>query len=115
MKELVFLLEEPSAQEMLKIVVGKLIHDDRLSFKYVVFDGRSNLDKNLKRKIRDYQIPNAEFIILRDQDGGDCKKLKDSLTKKIPAQESCRTTVRIACRELESFYLGDLEAVAEAL
>ncbi len=55
--------------------------------------------------------------MLRDQDSHpDCKSLKQALLEK--CRESGRAAdciVRIACRELESFYLADLAAVEAAL
>ena len=58
--------------------------------------------------------PNTKFVVMRDQDSADCLDVKRTLVATCAASgQEC--IVRIACHELESFYLGDLEAVASAL
>lgn len=114
MKTLVFFLEEPSAKEMLKGVLPNIIPENvHLDFK--IFEGKQDLEKNLGKILRAWNKPDCVFLVLRDQDSGDCIKIKNNLfemcrnSKKIPA------IVRIACRELESFYLGDLNAIETGL
>lgn len=114
MKELVFLLEEESAKAMLQGIVPKLAGPD-LPVRYVVFEGKQDLEKQLERKLRGYLNPEATFIVLRDQDAApDCVAVKRTLLER--CGNSGRTVkVRIACRELESIYLGDLQAVEVGL
>ncbi len=60
--------------------------------------------------------PDSRFIILRDKDSADCSAVKTRLleyVRRSGKSEAC--LVRIACHELESFFLGDLAAVAMAL
>lgn len=111
--EVVFLLEEESAKAMLQGVMPRLAND--LPVRYIVFEGKQDLERQLERKLKGYLNPDARFIVLRDQDATpDCRALKRSLLTK--CQKSKRPAkVRIACRELESFYLGDLRAVEEGL
>jgi hypothetical protein len=52
---------------------------------------------------------------MRDQDSGDCRAIKQKLLEKCRAANIPDTIVRIACHELESFYLGDLRAVETGL
>lgn len=66
-------------------------------------------------KLGGYVNPNARFIIMRDQDQSDCRSLKADLATHCPDSHRLRTTIRIACRELEAFYLGDLQAVETGL
>jgi hypothetical protein len=80
-----------------------------------VFEGKQDLEKQLSRRIRGYLNPHARFIVMRDQDNGDCKKIKESLSNLCAGAHRSRIKVRIACRELESFYLGDLRAVESGL
>jgi hypothetical protein len=65
-------------------------------------------------------MKNTKVVIMRDQDTfNDCRRLKQRLI------ESCgftavsypkdRILVRIPCRELESWYFGDLETTGERL
>jgi hypothetical protein len=116
MKELVFLLEEESARALLEHVFPHLTPEgSQIHPRFIVFDGKQDLEKQLSRKLRGYLNPHARFIVMRDQDAGDCKKIKRSLTALCPSTHRLRTKVRIACRELESFYLGDLRAVEAGL
>lgn len=109
-KELVFLLEEQSAKIMLQNIKTRLSHDS-IEFRYIVFSGKSDLDKNFANRVKGYCNNNARFIILRDKDGADCKRLKKEMTDKIASISNKNIKIRIACHELESFYLGDLRAV----
>lgn len=72
------------------------------------------MEKQLERKLRSYLNPDASFIIMRDQDSGDCHFIKERLMDKCRNAMKGNTTVRIACRELESWYLADLAAVSSA-
>jgi hypothetical protein len=74
-KELIFLLEEPSAKEMLKGLLPRLISPG-IFCRYIVFEGKSDLEKSIERKLRSWTNPHARFIILRYQDSGDCEMIK---------------------------------------
>lgn len=113
-KNLVFLLEEPSAKEMLMALLPKLLPDN-ITPCYMVFSGKQDLERSLVRRLRGWQLPDSAFIILRDQDGGDCVTIKESVTKLCRQAGQPNFLVRIACHELESFYLGDLQAVEKGL
>ena len=113
MKEIVFLLEEHSAEWMLKEIFHKM--NNVSNVRYICFEGKQDLDKNITRKIKSYNNPNTVFIILRDKDRGDCYSIKKKLLEKIPSDKVDKSFVRIACSELESFYLGDLTAVEKGL
>jgi len=114
MTELVFFLEEPSAREMLKGVLPRLL-DQNIPVRYVVFEGKQDLEKRLPRRLRAWQNPNARFLVLRDQDSGDCYEIKQKLAGICREAGRPDALVRIACHELESFYLGDLQAVADTI
>ena len=109
---LVFLLEEPSAEEMLKGILPKIIPDN-VSPRFIVFQGKQDLEKQLVRRFRLWKTPNTRFLVLRDQDSGDCLVIKRSLLDKCKEASKSDTIVRIACHELESYYLGDLRAVGK--
>lgn len=55
------------------------------------------------------------FEFLRDQDSGDCLRIKEDLKRLCLQAGRPDAVVRIVCRELESWYLGDLAAVEAAL
>ena len=111
---LVFLLEEPSTREMLKGLLPRFL-PDIIMVRYIVFEGKDDLEKSLVRKVRGWQTPNTVFIVLRDQDAGDCRAIKQTLAAKCRDAGRPEMVVRIACRELESWYFGDLAAVERDL
>jgi hypothetical protein len=49
-----------------------------------------------------------------DQDQKDCKALKKKFEKIMQKNCGCPFKIRIVCRELESWFLGDLKAVEKA-
>lgn len=114
MTTLVFCLEEASAKAMLQGVLPRLLPDD-IAVQYIVFEGKQDMHKQLIKRLRFWQKPDSRFVVMRDQDSGDCEVIRQQL------QDLCReagredTLVRVACRELESFYLGDLQAVEAGL
>lgn len=116
MKELVFLLEEPSARAMLESQRPRLLGKE-VPFRLIPFEGKQDLEKHIARKIRGYRNREARFMVLRDQDSHpDCGKLKQrllDLCREAGREYEC--LVRIACTELETFYLADLQAVEQAL
>lgn len=114
MMTIVFFLEEPSAMEMLKGVLPNIIPEFIIP-RFIVFDGKYDMEKQLERRIRLWKEPNSRFLILRDQDSGDCNVIKKNLLEICKKGHQSDAIVRIACHELENFYLGDLEAVEKGL
>ena len=116
MREMVFLLEELSAKAMLESLLPRML-DSSIEFKLLAFEGKQDLEKQMVRKMRNYINPHARFIVMRDQDAmPDCLVIKNVLlTRCAEAGRQAVSLVRIACRELESFYLADLAAVETGL
>ena len=114
MRQIVFLLEEPSAKEMLKGILPKIV-PETIRIYYDVFQGKQGLEKRLPIRLRGWRNPDTLFVVLRDQDSGNCITIKNNLFQKCTEAGKADVLVRIACRELESFYLGDLKAVAQAI
>lgn len=115
MSMLVCLVEERSAAEMLQQLLPKMLPQG-MPFQIIPFEGKQDLEKQLVRRIRFWSRQDACFLVMRDQDSGDCKKVKQqlqALVNQTGKQE--KTLIRIACHELESFYLGDLAAVEQGL
>ncbi len=104
-----FFLEEPSAREMLKGLLPKVLPSE-VAVQYVVFQGKHDLNKSLVRKLRAWQKPDTVFFVLQDQDAADCKAIKEELMGKCKEAGKSSVVVRIVCRELESWYFGDLRA-----
>lgn len=114
MKELVFFLEERSAKAMLEGLLPRLLSPNTACH-YVIFEGKQDLEKQLGRRLRHWCNPDACFVVLRDQDAADCVAVKQQLVAICQEAGKPQTLVRIVCRELESWYLGDLQAVESGL
>lgn len=113
MRTLLFLLEEPSARDLLEGLLPRLIRGHFVA-RFLVFEGKQDLERNVARKIRGWQQPDTRFVVLRDQDAGDCHAIKAHLQDLVPQDKRALTTIRIACRELEAWALGDWAAIADA-
>jgi len=114
MSELVFLLEEPSARAMLEGLLPRLLPAN-LTVRYIIFEGKSDLEAQLVIRLQYYRVPDAQFVVLRDKDASDCRAVKAGLVEKCREAHRPNALVRIACHELESWYLADLAAVEQAL
>ncbi len=118
-KTLVFLVEEPSAEQMLDVLLPRLLeatgNSDNVAYQILPFQGKSDLEKKLCRRLRGWRKPVTRFVIIRDQDSGDCRMIKEKLLQLCQEAGKPDCLVRIACHELESFYLGDLAAVEAGL
>lgn len=113
MSEWVFLLEEASAQAMLEGLLPRLL-PPAAPVRYIVFEGKRDLDTNLVRRLQHYLVPDAHFVVLRDQDSADCVAVKQDLVQRCQRASRPHALVRLACHELESWYLADLAAVGRA-
>jgi hypothetical protein len=112
---LVCFTEEQSAKEMLQIVLPKILPDNYRLSQIITFEGKSDLDRQIEKKLKNYNTPNTVFLILRDQDSADCIEIKERLLSKVENSGKKNVSIiRIACHELENFYLGDLLAVERA-
>ncbi len=114
MNLIVFFLEERSAREMLNGLLPRILPED-VEHRLIVFEGKQDLEKNLVRRLRGWQRPKTHFVVMRDQDFGSCHEVKRNLAELCRQAGKPRALIRIACRELESFYLGDLKAVEKGL
>ena len=77
--------------------------------------GKSDLIKSLRQKaprLHEYDPP-VRLLVIHDQDANDCVELERTLTDTIDKgrRADFPLCVRIACRELENWYLGSLPEV----
>jgi hypothetical protein len=112
MGRVIFLLEEQSMKELLEGLLPRIFPD--LHFLCIVHDGKQDLDHSIRPKLLDWRVPGDRFVIVRDNDGGDCIALKRRLRELCQGTGHNDTLVRIVCQELETWYLGQPEALAEA-
>ncbi len=109
----VFMLEERSMGEFLEGLLPRLV--PALRYVLVTHEGKADLERSLPRKLRAWRTPGARFVVVRDQDAGDCVSIKRRLAKVAADAGKPDTVVRIACRELESWMLGDPEGFGAAI
>lgn len=112
-ENLVFLLEEPSAQDFLQAILPKVLPATVTPF-FLVFEGKQDLEKQIVRRLKGWLRPDSVFLIMRDQDSGDCTVIKKRLVKLCAEAGKPDAVVRILCRELETFFVGDWQAIADA-
>ncbi len=112
MRRLVVLVEEQAMKEVLDTLLPSLLPSG-YPFLVVPHDGKSDLERSIPRKLRRWAEP-ADFVVVRDQDGADCRALKLKLCAICTAAGRPDTLVRIVCNELESWFLGDLQALETA-
>ena len=108
---IVFLLEEPSMEALLKEILPKIIKNDR--FFLIPHEGKDNLLQSIPIKLKAWNVPNTRFVIVQDQDNNDCIELKNRINE-ICKPYHKEVLIRIVCKELESWYFGDLAAVSAA-
>ncbi len=85
-----------------------------LPFLCVPHEGKQDLDRSIPRKLKAWREPGVRFIVVRDNDGQDCVALKRRLVTLCRDAGREDTLVRIACQELEAWYLGEPRALAAA-
>lgn len=105
--------EELSAKNVLDEVLPKLIPG--VHYRIYPHQGKEDLYKALRTTVPSIsKIPGSRILITRDQDNYDCKDVKADLLKIVDGKCACPHSIRIVCRELESWFLGDLNAIKQA-
>jgi len=100
---------------MLQALMPRFLFEEDLHIQCIAFEGKQDLKKQLPIKLRGWRAPDTYFVVLCDQDSGDCQVLKQELQTICADAGKPEVLIRIACRELESWYFGDLAAVGAAL
>jgi hypothetical protein len=113
MKYLVLLVEEPSARDLLEGLLPRILPNN-IHVQFLVFEGKQDLEGQLVRKLRGWRVPDSAFVVLRDQDAADCTAVKERLTSLVVESGRTPAIVRVACKELESWVVGDWDAIAVA-
>lgn len=104
--------EEPSMRETIKALLPKLSVDHR-GVKIIVFDGVGNMEKSLPAQLSAVaKEAGTKVLILRDNDNGKCTEHKARLVQMVHhAGLTGNARVRIVCQMLESWFLGDTDAL----
>ena len=112
------LVEEPSMKHFLEGILPTILPDDVILHSNCfirVHEGKQHLQKEIPKKIKAYghiRIP-TKVIIIQDQDTANCIDLKQKLHRLVEESGSLPHLIRIACRELEAWYLGDMDAIEQ--
>lgn len=99
-------LEEVMARHFPQLIKG-------LDWFLIDFNGKTALEKGFPSRMKKWNYGAPLFVILRDNDGSDCKVLKGRLAD-LATPIGKPFKVRVVCQELESWFLGDNQAVAAA-
>lgn len=107
--EIVILVEEKSSGIVIEGIASTLGLTQRVKvFKH---DGFGDLKNSIPRKLNADHPDSTRFIVLCDADETNCSQRKRQIIELIPCAKRSRTIVRIACRELEAWYLAQPNAV----
>ena len=111
---IVFLLEEPSMKVLLECLLPRIFPGWAVQahFLCIAHEGKNDLRKSIPKKLRAWQGHGDRFVVVHDQDNSDCISLKQALGTLCSDAGRPDTLIRIVCRELEAWYLGDLEAMS---
>lgn len=109
---IVFLLEERSAKFLLDAILPRILPAG-VDWKTIPHEGKSDLAKSIPHKLAAWNTPDTRFVVVHDQDANDCRQLKQSI-RELCSNSDKEVLIRIACRELEAWYFGDLNAVSKA-
>lgn len=125
-EHLELLVEEPSMEAFLRIVLPRLLPVDR-TFEIHVFQGKTDLLGKLCVRLRGYRhwLPREwRLVVMVDRDDDNCLELKErleasaqdaSLLSRTRAQDGLWQVVnRVVIEELEAWYFGDWNAVCAA-
>ena len=122
-----FLLEEESAEVALNNLLPKIL-PQQITYDFHVFQGKQDLIKKLPERFRGYRhwLPHDWIIVvLLDYDRGDCQELKTRLDviaeregfstlSKVGPNGQFQVINRLAIKELEAWFFGDLPALHQA-
>lgn len=112
-KSLHIYTEEKSFEEFARAILPNIIKQTQL--KIYSHQGKSDMEKALRSTLPIIsRIPGAKVIITRDQDSGNCMNLKQTLQDIVSHNCFSEFKIRIVCRELECWLLGDLKAISKA-
>jgi len=108
---IVFLVEDYSTKKFLEGILPRLGFEEH-QFEIKHHRGKEDLISHLNQIIPSLSKRAEQIIVIIDQDKQNCVKLKNKIQEKM-AWCTCEYKIRIACYELEAWFLGDMEAIAK--
>lgn len=113
MGQIVVMVEEASMKIVAQLIANKLGLSNRAVFLH--HQRKSDLEASFPKKLKAWTHPTkTRFIICRDNDGSNCSALKTRLDGIAKTTAIHEYKIRIVMNELESWYLGDLQALESA-
>jgi len=109
---IIFLVEEYSMRKFLEGILPRLGFTEP-TFEVKHHRGKEDLIRNLNKIIPTLSKRARQIILVVDQDKEDCKELKKKVVEKMQ-NCACDYKIRVACYELEAWFLGDMDAIAES-
>lgn len=125
------LLEEPSAELALRIILPRMIPhaEEHVNYELRVFSGKDDLLRKLPSRLRGYSTwarnGDVRILTLVDRDDDNCVALKEKINRiAVDAGLTLHQSgspasggsfkARIACEEIEAWFLGDPVAIRSA-
>jgi hypothetical protein len=108
---IVFLVEDYSMRKFFEGFLPRLGFEESL-FEIKHHRGKEDLISHLNKIIPSLSKRAQQIIVIIDQDKQDCVALKNKIKEKM-VRCVCEYKIRIACYELEAWFLGDMEAIAK--
>ena len=107
-----FLLEERSMQRALENLLPLIIPGE--SYEIRSHNGKEDLQLAIRKVVPTLsRQPGVIIVILHDQNSHNCLELKNKL-KVLSERADCEVLIRIVCKELEAWFLGDMAAIEQA-
>lgn len=112
---IVIFTEEPSMEALVRDLINRCFpaHGEFADWMILSYSGKSDLERQFPKRMKGWSWGDPRFLILRDNDGGDCRALKKHLCS-LAAASGKPYKVRIVCQELEGWFIGDSLAVNAA-
>lgn len=98
--------------DLLNVLLPRLFPS--FAFRCIEHEGKQDLEKSVAKKLRAWHEPGVRFVVMRDQDAADCRVVKARLKALCEQGGHSDALVRLVCRELEAWYLGDVESLVGA-
>lgn len=114
MKIIHIFTEELSLKNVLDVILPKILPVD-VYYRIYPHQGKEDLERALTSTLPSIsKIPGSKILITRDQDNNDCVELKKHIFDIVNGNCSCDFSIRIVCKELEAWFLGDMKAIEKA-
>ncbi len=112
---IVIFTEEASMNAALEGLMGRHFPDliQGMDWFLIDFNGKTDLEEGFPVKMKRWNYGDPLFVILRDNDGSNCRTLKKRL-ENLASPVGKLFKVRVVCQELEGWFLGDNQAVTAA-